>query len=73
MPRKATAVPPLVAVPHDLTLDAVRTIVDVAERAYSRRKELAREMDAALRVGDRDLVYQLAEALVRAELGELVG
>jgi hypothetical protein len=67
MPRKTAPIPPITAVPRDLTVEDVRGIIETAERAQERRAVLAREMRAALDAGDTAHVMLLAQQIVEEE------
>jgi hypothetical protein len=54
-------------VPRDLSVADVAAIVELAGRAQARRKEIIREMRAAVQRNDRDLLMQLAQSLCRVE------
>jgi hypothetical protein len=68
MPRTPAPIPPITAVPREqLTVEDVRCIIEVAEQFQARRKELAREIEAALNAGDTERVSVLARQLVGLE------
>lgn len=52
MPRMSAPIPPITAIPRDLSIEDVREIITTAERAQARRAELTAEMKAALEAND---------------------
>ncbi len=67
MPRTPAPIPPITAIPRDLTVDDVADIIQTAERAQARRSEWTAQMRAALQSGDQARVTELAKALVGLE------
>jgi hypothetical protein len=67
MPRASSPIPPITPVERDLTVEAVREIIAIAEAAQARRRELTAAMRAALQAGDQELVVKTARQLVRLE------
>ena len=67
MPRRPEPIPPIAAVPRDLGVEEVQTIIELAERAQARRVELAAQMRAALASGDQARVVELARGMCGME------
>jgi hypothetical protein len=63
MPAKPTSIPPITPVTKDLTVEAVRLIVECAEREEQRRNELISELRTALDNNDIPQVLEIARRI----------
>jgi hypothetical protein len=63
MPRKAAPIPPITPATRDLTVEAVRLIVECAEREEQRRNELIAGLRAALDRNDIPRVLEIARRI----------